>query len=173
LTGIQNRTVLELFYATGIRINELQRLTIYDADLSSGTLKIRKGKGSKTRVVPLGRHAGRFLKEFISKVRPELSAADTTTRLLFLNKDAKPLSKQLISKMVKKYAMAAGIDKQVTAHTFRHTFATLLLKNGADLRAIQKMLGHADLKTTQVYIRSLVPDIKSEHTRSEKMRSTT
>ncbi len=163
LTGIRDRTVLEVFYSTGIRVNELQNLTIYDIDVQSSTVKVKKGKGYKTRVVPLGRHAIRFLKEYISKVRPRLSTEDKTTRILFINQHSKPLSKQIISIMIRSYVKAARIKKKVTAHTFRHTFATLLIKNGADLRAVQKMLGHEDLKTTQVYIRSLVLDIKKEH----------
>ncbi|MCF6249041.1 MAG: tyrosine-type recombinase/integrase [Desulfobacula sp.] len=163
LTGIRDRTVLETFYSTGIRVNELQSLTIYDVDVQTCTVKIKKGKGYKTRVVPLGKHAVKFFKEYISKVRPTLSKEDKTTRILFLNQYSKPLSKQVIATMLKRYVKAAKIKKKVTAHTFRHTFATLSIKNGADLRAVQKMLGHEDLKTTQVYIRSLVQDIKKVH----------
>ncbi len=163
LTGIRDRTVIEVFYSTGIRVNELQSLTIYDIDVQSRTVKIKKGKGYKTRVVPLGKHAVTFLKEYISKVRTKLSMKDKTTRILFLNQYSKSLSKQVIATMIKRYVTAAKIKKKVTAHTFRHTFATLLIKNGADLRAVQKMLGHEDLKTTQIYIRSLVPDIKKVH----------
>ncbi len=168
LTGIRDRTVLEVFFSTGIRVNELQSLTIYDIDVQSHTVKIQKGKGYKTRLVPLGKHAIKFLKEYISKVRPKLSVEDKTTRILFLNQYSKPLSKQVIAIMIRTHAKAVNaptvkIKKKVTAHTFRHTFATLLIKNGADLRAVQKMLGHEDLKTTQVYIRSLVPDIKKVH----------
>ena len=163
LIGIRDRTVIEVFYSTGIRLNELQNLTIYDVDVQSSTVKIKKGKGYKTRVVPLGKHAVTFLKEYISKVRPKLSVEDKTTRVLFLNQYSKPLSKQVIATMIRTYVKAAKIKKKVTAHTFRHTFATLLIKNGADLRAVQKMLGHTDLKTTRVYIRSLVPDIKKVH----------
>lgn len=163
LTGIRDRTVLEVFYATGIRLNELCCLTIYDADLQGGVLRINKGKGSKDRVVPLGKHAVRFLREYIAKVRPKFTQKNRTSRHLFVNIGGNPLNKQVISIMIRKCRKAAKIKKQVTAHTLRHTFATALVKNGADIRAVQKMMGHADLGTTQVYIRSLGLDIKKEH----------
>jgi len=163
LKGIRDRAVLELFYSTGIRLGELCALTIYDADLQGGMLRINQGKGKKDRVVPVGRHAVRFLREYITKVRPRFTRKNRTARHLFVNCCGKPLSKQVAAIMVRTYARAAGIKKQITAHSFRHAFATTLLKNGADIAAVQKMLGHADLKTTQIYIRSLGLDIKSAH----------
>ncbi len=163
LTGIRDRTVLEVLYATGIRLNELCSLTIYDADLQGGVLRINKGKGSKDRVVPLGKHAVKFLREYITKVRPRFAQKNRTSRYLFMDYLGSPVSKAVVSIMIRKYRKAAKIKKQVTAHTFRHTFATVLVKNGADVRAVQKMMGHANLKTTQVYIRSLGLDIKKDH----------
>ncbi|MCP3942606.1 MAG: tyrosine-type recombinase/integrase [Desulfobacteraceae bacterium] len=163
LTGIRDRTLLEVFYATGIRLNELCSLTIYDADLQGGVLRINKGKGSKDRVVPLGKHAKKFLREYISKVRPRFAKKNRTSRYLFMDYLGSPVSKAVVSIMIRRCRKAAKIKKQVTAHTFRHTFATVLVKNGADVRAVQKMMGHANLKTTQVYIRSLGLDIKKEH----------
>lgn len=166
LTGIRDRTVLELFYSTGIRLNELCSLTIYDADLTGGMLRINQGKGRKDRVVPLGKHAVRYLREYIAKVRPRCTEKNRRTRALIVDRYGKPLSKQVVSIMIRTTARAAGIKKQVTAHTFRHTFATQLVKNGADIVAVQKMLGHADLKTTQGYIKALGLDVKKAHTKS-------
>ncbi len=166
LTGIRDRTIIEVFYSTGIRLGELCNLTIYDADLMGGVLRINKGKGYKDRVVPLGKHAIKFLREYISKVRPHFTRKQKTSRHLFVNYMGDPLNKQIISIMIRNYRKAAKIKKQVTAHTFRHTFATVLVKNGADITAVQKMMGHADLRTTQKYIRSLGLDIKKEHKRT-------
>ena len=163
LTGIRDRTVLEVFYATGIRLNELCSLTIYDADLQGGVLRINKGKGGKDRVVPLGTHAKKFLREYITKVRPRFAQKNRTSRSLFMDYFGHPVSKPAVTVMIRKFRKAAKIKKQVTAHTFRHTFATVLIKNGADIRAVQKMMGHSDIKTTQVYIKSLGLDIKKEH----------
>ena len=166
LTGIRDRTVLELFYSTGIRLNELCSLTIYDADLTGGMLRINQGKGRKNRVVPMGKHAVRFLREYIAKVRPRCTEKNRRNRALIVDRYGKPLSKQVVSIMIRTTARAAGIEKKVTAHTFRHTFATQLVKNGADIVAVQKMLGHVDLKTTQGYIKALGLDVKKAHARS-------
>jgi len=166
LPGIRDRTILEVFYSTGIRLNELCALTIYDADLQGAMLRINKGKGSKDRVVPLGKHAVKFLREYITKVRPKLTKKNRTCRHLFVNRYGYPTSDELASIMIRRYVRAAKFKKQVTAHTFRHTFATVLIKNGADIRAVQKMMGHVDLKTTQTYIRSLGIDIKKKHQKS-------
>jgi len=163
LPGIRDRAIFEVFYSTGIRLNEMCSLTIYDADLTGGMLRINKGKGSKDRVVPLGKHAVRFLREYITKVRPKLTIKNRTCRHLFVNRYGGIISGQVASVMVKRYVRAAKLKKQVTAHTFRHTFATVLMKNGADIAAVQKMMGHSDIKTTQGYLRSLGIDIKAVH----------
>ena len=163
LPGIRDRAILEVFYSTGIRLNEMCSLTIYDADLVGGMLRINKGKGSKDRVVPLGKHAVRFLREYITKVRPKLTVKNRTCRHLFVNRYGYPTSNMVASIMIRKYVRAAKFKKQVTAHTFRHTFATVLMKNGADIAAVQKMMGHSDIKTTQGYLRSLGIDIKAVH----------
>lgn len=166
LTGIRNRAILEVFYSTGIRIRELLRLTIYDADLQGGLLRINKGKGAKDRVVPLGRHAVRFLREYITRVRPRFTRHNRALRNLFVNYYSRPLDRQVISIMIRTYSREAGIKKQVTAHTFRHTFAYQLIKNGADIRAVQKMMGHASLGTTQEYLKRAGVELKKEHKRS-------
>lgn len=165
-TGIRERTVLELFYSTGIRLNELCSLTIYDADLQGGMLRINNGKGRKDRVVPLGKHAIRFLREYITKVRPHHTRNNKQNRSLFVDHHGKTLSHQVVSIMIRTHVRVAGIKKKASAHTFRHTFASHLVKNGADIVAVQKMLGHADLKTTQGYIRALGLDVKKAHQQS-------
>jgi len=163
LPGIRDRAIFEVFYSTGIRLNELCALTIYDADLTGGMLRINKGKGSKDRVVPMGKHAVRFLREYITKVRPKLTVKNRTCRHLFVNRYGGTISDQVAIVMIRRYVRKAKIKKQVTAHTFRHTFATVLMKNGADIAAVQKMMGHSNIKTTQGYLRSLGVDIKAVH----------
>jgi integrase/recombinase XerD len=162
LVGIRDRAVLELFDSTGIRTEELCRLTIYDADLVGRVLRV-KGKGQKDRAVPIGKHAVKFLREYVTKVRPHYTKKNRSSRHLFVDIHGKPMGKQAVSVMVRKYAKAAKIKRAVSPHALRHGFATALIKNGADLLAVQKMLGHAYPSTTQIYIRSLGLDIKSVH----------
>ena len=126
-------------------------------------IRVNKGKGQKDRVVPMGRHAVKCLREYIVKARPRLTKKNRKNRHLFVNCYGNPLSGQVVGIMIRTCTRKAGIGKQVTAHCLRHTFATALVKNGADIRAVQKMLGHVDLKTTGQYIRSLGLDIKAVH----------
>jgi len=163
LTGIRDRCVLEVFYSTGIRLEELTNLTIFDCDLQGGLLRVNKGKFSKDRVVPLGKHAVRFLKEYITRVRPQHTKNNKQTRTLFMNQFGQPLSKQVIELMVRAYAKKAGVLKRVTPHTFRHTFATELIRNGADINAVREMLGHSDLRTTNIYTHVAGVDVKRTH----------
>jgi integrase/recombinase XerD len=163
MTGIRDRAILEVFYSTGIRLEELCALTVFDADLQGGMIRVNKGKGQKDRVVPMGRHAVRCLREYITKARPRLTRKNRKVRHLFVNRYGGPGSGQVVSIMIRTYARQAELKKKVTAHCLRHTFATALVKNGADITAVQKMLGHVDLKTTQQYIRSLGLDIKAVH----------
>ena len=162
MTGVRDRAVLEVLYSTGIRLEELASLTIYDCDLTGGMLRVNKGKGAKDRVVPMGKHAVRLLKEYIARIRPRSAGS----RSLFLNRLGGPLSRQIVQLMVRTYARKAGIAKKVTPHVFRHTFATSLIKNGADVIAVQKMLGHASPKTTQIYTHVAGVDIKKTHASS-------
>lgn len=162
LPGIRDRAVMEMFYSTGIRLNELCTLSIYDADIKSDVVRV-KGKGRKDRVVPMGKHAVRYLREYITRVRPRFTKKNRTSRHLFVNSAGRPLTSQVVAIMIRTYTKSAKIKKQVSAHTFRHTFATVLIKNGADIRAVQKMMGHVDIRTTQTYIRSLGIDIKKQH----------
>jgi integrase/recombinase XerD len=163
MTGIRDRTILEVFYSTGVRLEELINLTIYDPDLQGGLLRVNKGKFAKDRVIPLGKHAVKFLKEYITKIRPQHTKKNKAVRNLFVTQFGKPLSKQIIEIMVRGYSRGAGIQKKVTPHTFRHTFATQLVRNGADIRAVQKMLGHADLKSTQIYTKVAGVEVKKTH----------
>jgi integrase/recombinase XerD len=166
MTGIRDRTVLEVFYGTGIRIEELMNLTIFDCDLQGGMLRVNKGKMAKDRVVPLGKHAVKFLKEYITRVRPHHARKDKSIRNLFVSQTGTPLSRQMIEKMVSVCAKKACIKKHVTPHVFRHTFGTQLIKNGADIRAVQKMLGHSHLSVTQIYTKVAVVDVKKTHRQS-------
>ena len=127
---------------------------------------MNKGKGKKDRVVPLGKHAVRFLREYVSKVRPRLTKKNRAERRLFVNRHGTPVSGQVVSLMIRNHARAADIKKRVSAHAFRHTFATELVKSGADIVAVQRMLGHSDLKTTEIYLKSAGVDVKSAHKKS-------
>jgi integrase/recombinase XerD len=164
--GIRDRAVLEVFYSTGIRLEEMTNLTIFDCDLQGGLLRVNKGKGSKDRVVPLGKHAVRFLKEYLTNVRPHHTIMNKQLKTLFVNQWGAPLSKQIIDIIVRKHAKRARIAKHVTPHTFRHTFATELIRNGADIVSVSKMLGHSDVRITQVYIRVAGIEVKNTHSQS-------
>jgi integrase/recombinase XerD len=163
MTGIRDRAILEVFYSTGIRLEELVSLTIFDPDLQGAMLRVNKGKGRKDRVVPLGKHAVRFLREYVTKVRPHFTRKNKTERRLFMDTYGKPLSKAMVSITVRSCVRSAGIEKKVSAHTFRHSFATELVRGGADITAVQKMLGHSDVKTTEIYLRTAGVDVKAAH----------
>jgi integrase/recombinase XerD len=147
--GIRDRAMLEMIYATGMRVSELCHLTMDDWWTDPGRVRCL-GKGSKERFVPLGRKAVLWLLRYLDVSRPALmkNGAETT---LFLNRQGKGLTRQGFWKVLKKYAVIAGITQPITPHTLRHSFATHLLENGADLRAVQEMLGHQDISTTQIY----------------------
>ncbi|MCG7339689.1 site-specific tyrosine recombinase XerD [Staphylococcus sp. ACRSN] len=147
--GYRDRTMLELLYATGMRVSELIHIEIDDVNLIMGFVKVF-GKGNKERIVPLGEAVIDYLSTYIETVRPQL-LKKTVTSVLFLNMHGKPLSRQAIWKMIKQNGIKANINKTLTPHTLRHSFATHLLENGADLRAVQEMLGHSDISTTQLY----------------------
>lgn len=147
--GVRDRAMLELIYATGLRVSELCHLTIND--WWSDPPRVRCiGKGSKERYIPMGRMALEWLSLYLNTVRP-LLVSGRSGEFLFVNRRGTPLSRQGFWKILKKYGSQAGIDKVLTPHTLRHSFATHLLENGADLRAVQEMLGHQDISTTQIY----------------------
>jgi integrase/recombinase XerD len=147
--GMRDRAILEILYATGIRVSELVDLRFAQINLEAGYLIVR-GKGDKERLVPLGEYALDALKTYLEWGRPQL-AGRRDRDVVFLNARGGRLSRQGVWKMVKKHAAAVGVPKTVSPHVLRHSFATHLLENGADLRSLQVMLGHADIGTTQIY----------------------
>lgn len=146
--GVRDRALLEILYSCGLRVSEAVTLKISNVFLEEGFVRI-VGKGNKERLVPMGEPARDAFLEYMS-VRPE-SASPDCSDFVFLNKFGKPLSRISAFKMVKTQAMAAGITKEISPHTFRHSFATHLIENGADLRLVQEMLGHESILTTEVY----------------------
>jgi len=145
----RDKAMLELLYATGIRVSELITLNLHDINLDAGYVRCI-GKGSKERIVPVGSIAVRGIKEYLQHGRPRF-VTNGAEKALFVNHHGGRLTRQGFWKIVKKYAHDAQIPKDITPHTLRHSFATHLLENGADLRSVQEMLGHADISTTQVY----------------------
>jgi len=147
---LRDRAMLELLYATGVRASELGGLRTGDLNLDIGYLRCL-GKGNKERVVPIGKAAIAATIEYLSKLRPKLAKAFSDDFLL-LSRTGRPMSRIEIWRLVKKYAIRAGMPRNLTVHTLRHCFATHLLTGGADLRSVQEMLGHVDIATTQIYI---------------------
>lgn len=148
-TGLRDRAMLELLYATGIRVSELVSLNVSDVNLDIGFVRCT-GKGSRERMVPVGSVAVRALRDYLERGWPRLNRIPSE-EALFVNQHGRRLTRQGFWKILKKYSRQAGITKEITPHTLRHSFATHLLENGADLRAVQEMLGHADISTTQIY----------------------
>lgn len=148
--AIRNKAMLELLYATGLRVSELISLEMNDIHLSMGFVR-SLGKGSKERIVPLGSIAIEAMEKYLHFSRPILVKKNQSESKVFVNHHGRPLSRQGFWKLIKKLALEAGLTKEITPHTLRHSFATHLLENGADLRSVQEMLGHSDISTTQIY----------------------
>ena len=148
--GIRDRAVLEVLYATGVRVSELIYLKQPNLLFEEGLILVY-GKGSKERLVPIGKSARKWVERYRRDVRVHLAKRGTSADYVFLNARGKRITRAAIWDIVAKYAKAADIKKEVHPHTFRHSFATHLLEGGADLRAVQEMLGHADISTTQIY----------------------
>ena len=147
--GLRDRAILEVFYATGLRVSELVHLKLTDLHLSLGLIQTL-GKGDKERIIPIGDVAVDWINQYLERSRNRLTKGKDSP-YLFVNFHGNGLTRQGIWKNLKVIVQAAGIDKDVTPHTLRHSFATVLLENGADLRIVQELLGHSDISTTQIY----------------------
>ena len=160
----RNKAMLELMYSTGIRISELLDIKIHDINTFEATLKVM-GKGSKERILPLGDYALYYIKIYLDKFRSELTKKEYND-YLFLNSRGKRLSRQAFFKLIKEIAIKKDIKVDFSPHTLRHSFATHLLKHGADLRSIQELLGHSSLSTTQIYTHIMDEQIKKDYRNS-------
>ncbi len=147
---VRDRAMLEVLYACGLRASELARLAQHDVLFNQGIVRVM-GKGSKERIVPIGKSALHWIRQYQRRTRSYLAKSHKSKDILFLNARGGPISRMSVWNIVYRYTRAAGIRKEVHPHTFRHSFATHLLEGGADLRAVQEMLGHADIGTTQIY----------------------
>ncbi len=159
--GLRDKAMLELLYASGLRISELVGLTMSAVNARQGIVRI-VGKGGKERLVPMGQEAMRWLERYLRDGRPGINGSGATAAL-FPSRRGAHMTRQNFWHAVKRYAVKAGIDRSISPHTLRHAFATHLINHGADLRAVQMMLGHADLSTTQIYTHVAQARLKDLH----------
>lgn len=171
-TGVRNKAILETLYGLGLRVSELCTLRISDLFLNDGFVRVI-GKGDKQRLVPIGEPAKEAILSYL-EVRPQPDGRSSSD-ILFLNRSGRPLSRVYVFGVVKRQAVTAGVDKNISPHTFRHSFATHLVENGADLRVVQDLLGHVRIKTTEIYTHldssSWQSDILSHHPRLKQCTS--
>ena len=167
--GLRDRALMETLYSTGMRRMELAGLKLYELDTERGTVTIRQGKGKKDRVIPIGDRAAAWLEKYLREARPQL-VMEPDDRTVFLSNAGEPFCLDHLSDLVRTYVDAAEIGKRGSCHMFRHSMATLMLENGADIRYIQQMLGHADLKTTQIYTQVSIRQLKRIHAATHPAR---
>ena len=148
--GHRNRAIIETLYGSGLRVSELVELSLSNIFIKEDLIRVT-GKGDKQRLVPLGNYSKRYIEIYIEEIRNQMKVAKEDSDILFLNRNGKKLTRAMIFTIVKKQTQKAGIDKSISPHTFRHSFATHLLENGADLRTIQLLMGHESIITTEVY----------------------
>jgi len=160
----RDRAMLELLYATGMRVSELVSLNLADIDIEGGYVRCF-GKGHKERLIPIYRQAALVLKEYLAEARPHL-VRSSEEKALFLNRRGERLTRQGLWQILKGYAKEAGLEARVTPHTLRHSFATHMLSGGADLRSVQELLGHANISTTQVYTHLTTDHIRRAYEKS-------
>lgn len=159
--GSRDAAMIELLYAAGLRVSELINLKLQDVNLEAGFVRVF-GKGSKERVVPIGLFAKQRIDDYLKTARP-LILKNIPSRYLFVARAGKPMTRQGFWKLIKRYALKAGFNKRITPHSLRHSFASHLLEGGADLRAVQLMLGHVDISTTQIYTHVAREHLKKIH----------
>jgi len=161
--GIRDRAIMETLYSSGIRRMEVVGLRIYDIERQHGTLIVRLGKGKKDRIVPIGERALAWIERYEQEVRPSLLVGDGAGDTLFLSNLGAPLKAEWLSLLVRRYIDAAQLGKTGSCHLFRHSMATTMLENGADIRFIQVLLGHAKLETTAIYTQVSIQKLKAVH----------
>lgn len=161
--GVRDRAILETFYSTGIRRTELTKLRLLDMDLERGTVFIREGKGKKDRMIPIGERACQWVEKYVLDIRPAFVMEPDCGALFLSRYENGSLHPDYVTTIVREYVQAAGIGKVGSCHLFRHAMATLMLENGADIRFIQAMLGHADLGTTEIYTQVSIKKLKQVH----------
>jgi integrase/recombinase XerD len=167
--GLRDRALMETLYSTGMRRLELANLKLYDLDTERGTVTIRQGKGKKDRVIPIGERAAAWIEKYVRESRPQL-VVEPDDHTVFLSNAGEPFSLDHLSALVRTHVDAADIGKRGACHMFRHCMATLMLENGADIRYIQQMLGHADIKTTQIYTQVSIRQLQLIHAATHPAR---
>lgn len=160
--GLRDRAILETFYSTGIRRKELVHLKLYDVDRERATLTIRQGKGKKDRMIPIGERALAWVEKYLGEARPQL-AVEPDDATLFLTQYGEPFHPDALSNLARDLIAQANLGKCGSCHTFRHTMATLMLDNGADIRYIQQMLGHAEISSTEIYTHVAIRKLQKIH----------
>jgi integrase/recombinase XerD len=160
--ALRDRAILETFYSTGMRRLELAHLKLWDLNLEQATVTIRQGKGNKDRAIPLGDRAALWIRKYLDESRPQL-ATEPDDKIVFLSNAGEVFCADYLTQLVSTYVEAADLGKHGACHMFRHTMATLMLEGGADIRFIQAMLGHADLKTTQLYTHVAIRQLQEIH----------